>query len=292
MWGFRVTRAQIRHLVADLAQMSLERRCEGRRPQPEAGRHHRRRPGDHRADHAALARERGASAHARRARRPVADDDSQQARSVAVGHGTGVCLLHVPRSAVRPSKNSPRIAASICRTRGRSPASPARFGSNWPSPLTLERRRPRADRVGRAGGQRRLPDQLRRTPQAQLSLDPQQRAARLRAAATAAAGQRGPLPSRQSPPKKKHDAVIASYRRTISGACRRWRPSCGWRWRSTARTSSTWQTCAPACAAPRPNHRRSPRRCRSRRVGGRTKGRAVRKSVRPQGVLFRQRRGA
>jgi exopolyphosphatase/guanosine-5'-triphosphate,3'-diphosphate pyrophosphatase len=27
MWGFRVTHAQIRHLVADLAQMSLERRC-------------------------------------------------------------------------------------------------------------------------------------------------------------------------------------------------------------------------------------------------------------------------
>src|SRR4029079_13512194 len=27
MWGFRVTRAQIRHLVADLAQMSLEKRC-------------------------------------------------------------------------------------------------------------------------------------------------------------------------------------------------------------------------------------------------------------------------
>jgi exopolyphosphatase/guanosine-5'-triphosphate,3'-diphosphate pyrophosphatase len=27
MWGFRVTRAQIRHLVADLANMSLERRC-------------------------------------------------------------------------------------------------------------------------------------------------------------------------------------------------------------------------------------------------------------------------
>lgn len=27
MWGFRVTRAQIRHLVADLASMSLERRC-------------------------------------------------------------------------------------------------------------------------------------------------------------------------------------------------------------------------------------------------------------------------
>ena len=27
MWGFRVTRAQIRHLVSDLAQMSLERRC-------------------------------------------------------------------------------------------------------------------------------------------------------------------------------------------------------------------------------------------------------------------------
>src|SRR3954449_3621810 len=27
MWGFRVTRAQIRHLVADLAAMSLERRC-------------------------------------------------------------------------------------------------------------------------------------------------------------------------------------------------------------------------------------------------------------------------
>ena len=27
MWGFRVTRAQIRHLVADLAQMSLDRRC-------------------------------------------------------------------------------------------------------------------------------------------------------------------------------------------------------------------------------------------------------------------------
>lgn len=27
MWGFRVTRAQIRHLVADLAQLSLERRC-------------------------------------------------------------------------------------------------------------------------------------------------------------------------------------------------------------------------------------------------------------------------
>ncbi len=27
MWGFRVTRAQIRHLVADLARMSLERRC-------------------------------------------------------------------------------------------------------------------------------------------------------------------------------------------------------------------------------------------------------------------------
>lgn len=27
MWGFRVTRAQIRHLVSDLAQMSLEKRC-------------------------------------------------------------------------------------------------------------------------------------------------------------------------------------------------------------------------------------------------------------------------
>jgi exopolyphosphatase/guanosine-5'-triphosphate,3'-diphosphate pyrophosphatase len=27
MWGFRVTRAQIRHLVADLAQMSLDKRC-------------------------------------------------------------------------------------------------------------------------------------------------------------------------------------------------------------------------------------------------------------------------
>jgi exopolyphosphatase/guanosine-5'-triphosphate,3'-diphosphate pyrophosphatase len=27
MWGFRVSRAQIRHLVADLANMSLERRC-------------------------------------------------------------------------------------------------------------------------------------------------------------------------------------------------------------------------------------------------------------------------
>jgi len=27
MWGFRVTRAQIRHLVADLANMSLEKRC-------------------------------------------------------------------------------------------------------------------------------------------------------------------------------------------------------------------------------------------------------------------------
>jgi exopolyphosphatase/guanosine-5'-triphosphate,3'-diphosphate pyrophosphatase len=27
MWGFRVTRAQIRHLVADLAQMTLEKRC-------------------------------------------------------------------------------------------------------------------------------------------------------------------------------------------------------------------------------------------------------------------------
>src|SRR5262245_51625842 len=27
MWGFRVTRAQIRHLVADLAAMSLEKRC-------------------------------------------------------------------------------------------------------------------------------------------------------------------------------------------------------------------------------------------------------------------------
>jgi exopolyphosphatase/guanosine-5'-triphosphate,3'-diphosphate pyrophosphatase len=27
MWGFRVTRAQIRHLVADLAQMPLEKRC-------------------------------------------------------------------------------------------------------------------------------------------------------------------------------------------------------------------------------------------------------------------------
>jgi exopolyphosphatase/guanosine-5'-triphosphate,3'-diphosphate pyrophosphatase len=27
MWGFRVTRAQIRHLVADLAKMTLERRC-------------------------------------------------------------------------------------------------------------------------------------------------------------------------------------------------------------------------------------------------------------------------
>ena len=27
MWGFRVTRAQIRHLVADLARMSLDRRC-------------------------------------------------------------------------------------------------------------------------------------------------------------------------------------------------------------------------------------------------------------------------
>jgi exopolyphosphatase/guanosine-5'-triphosphate,3'-diphosphate pyrophosphatase len=27
MWGYRVTHAQIRHLVADLAQMSLERRC-------------------------------------------------------------------------------------------------------------------------------------------------------------------------------------------------------------------------------------------------------------------------
>lgn len=27
MWGFRVTRAQIRHLVADLAQMTIERRC-------------------------------------------------------------------------------------------------------------------------------------------------------------------------------------------------------------------------------------------------------------------------
>lgn len=27
MWGFRVTRAQIRHLVADLAQLSLEKRC-------------------------------------------------------------------------------------------------------------------------------------------------------------------------------------------------------------------------------------------------------------------------
>jgi exopolyphosphatase/guanosine-5'-triphosphate,3'-diphosphate pyrophosphatase len=27
MWGFRVTRAQVRHLVADLAQMSLEKRC-------------------------------------------------------------------------------------------------------------------------------------------------------------------------------------------------------------------------------------------------------------------------
>jgi exopolyphosphatase/guanosine-5'-triphosphate,3'-diphosphate pyrophosphatase len=27
MWGFRVTRAQIRHLVADLASMTLERRC-------------------------------------------------------------------------------------------------------------------------------------------------------------------------------------------------------------------------------------------------------------------------
>jgi exopolyphosphatase/guanosine-5'-triphosphate,3'-diphosphate pyrophosphatase len=27
MWGYRVTRAQIRHLVSDLAQMSLEKRC-------------------------------------------------------------------------------------------------------------------------------------------------------------------------------------------------------------------------------------------------------------------------
>ena len=100
------------------------------------------------------------------------------------------------RSAARPAGGAHRRLA--VGTTGRA----ARAGAG----------RSRADRVGRAGGQRRLSHQFRRPPQAQLSFDSQQRAAGFRAAAAAAAGERGPLP-----PRLAAQAEAREFPRAVGG---------------------------------------------------------------------------
>ena len=202
MWGFRVTRAQIRHLVADLAQMSLEKRCKvpGLSPQ--------------RADIivAGLAiierimrhlRVNVVQVHTRGVRDGLLLTMVDQAGSVGRRRRhSGVCLRQVAeerRAAVEEFAKNCGVDLPHARQVSRI------AGSLWEQlavPLGAQGGGSRADRVGRAGGERRLPHQLRRPPQAQLSLDPQQRAARLRAAAIAAAGERGPLPPRQSRPRR------------------------------------------------------------------------------------------
>jgi exopolyphosphatase/pppGpp-phosphohydrolase len=157
MWGYRVTRAQIRHLVSDLAQMSLEKRCKvpGLSPQ--------------RADIivAGLAiierilgylRVNVVQVHTRGVR------DGLLLTMISSRHGASA--LTGPYAAADGADGSTQ----------RVPGMPA---TNAGGPSETQRGRSRADRVGGAGGQCRLLDQLRRASQAQLSLDPQQRAARL-----------------------------------------------------------------------------------------------------------------
>ena len=94
-------------------------------------------------------------------------------------------------------------------------------GSLWQqlaAPLGLKTGRPRADRVGRADCERRLPHQLRRPSQAQLPFDREQRAARLRAPAAADPGERRPLPSRHPAEEAAREFRRAVARRPDS-AC-------------------------------------------------------------------------
>ena len=207
MWGFRVSRPQIRHLVADLANMSLERALQGGRPDAAAGRYHRRRPGDHRAHHAAAPRERGAGPHPRRARWPAAHDGAAIADAARrAGRGSprgrrGVRQELRRRSAPRPAGRPHRRLALAATRRAAG----------------LEAGGPRADRVGRRAGERRLPHQLRRASQAQLPFDRQQRAARLRAPPTADTGERRPLPPRHAGPRSG-TRTSPSFRRKTSSA--------------------------------------------------------------------------
>ena len=194
-------------------------------------------PGDHRADHAAAARECGAGAHPRRARRAAADDGA------AVAGAARPCR---PRIAARPSRSSPRIAASICRTRGRWRASPARCGSSWPrrSGLKAEDREliESAALIANVGYLINFEGHHKHSYHLIVNSElPGFERRQLQILANVARYHRG------SAPKKKHEN-FASCRWRISSACARWRRSCGWRWRSIARISSTWPKCGPACA--------------------------------------------
>ena len=168
MWGFRVTGAQIRHLVTDLAQLTLEKRKKIAGLNPA------------RADiivSGLVIIERIMShlhvnvvqVHTRGVRDGLLLEMVQaafggppkvvtsEARAAAVEQFAKSCGVDLPHA-----KQVAKIAGSLWE--------------QLAAPLGLRPCRPRTDRIRRPAGKRRLFDQFRRSPQAQLSPDPQQRA--------------------------------------------------------------------------------------------------------------------
>ena len=258
MWGFRVTGAQIRHLVTDLAQLTLEKRKKVAGLNPA------------RADiivSGLVIIERIMSqlhvnvvqVHTRGVRDGLLlemvqaafggppEAISSEARAAAVEQFAKSCGVDLPHA-----KQVAKIAGSLWQ--------------QLAAPLEFASRRSRADRGCRTAGQRRLPDQLRRPSQTQLPPDSQQRARRLRARAVAALGSRGPLPSRQ-PAEKEARRLSRARRRGSPPRVRRGRHfAAGTRTRSHAPTARAGRS-RPDRRRQRRDHRRRPGRCRRRLVG-------------------------